>query len=772
MKVLANWLNDYLSTKVDARTAADRLEQAGIEVEQIISSNKLDKRIVVVQVKKVIQHPNADRLKLVDVDTGDGLVRVVCGAPNVAEGQKVALAQVGTILPDGIEIKAAKIRGEESNGMLCSAMELGISDDHTGIMVLEPSYQIGTTLCDIWDSGEILDLSTAANRFDLQSVVGLAREIAAQNGEAAKEVKGESRNTKVEESLVGKTDKKLVARYVLAHVKLGKTGESPMWMRQRLVASGVRPINSVVDITNYVMLEVGQPLHAFDAANIKLPVSVRSPHIGEKLTTLDGINRQLTSEDLIIADTEGPVALAGVMGGLTSQIIDETNEILLEAASFDGPTVRKMAARHGLRTDASSRFERSIPLPLVDLGLRRALELLREHCDAEVVAASSQELVSERINNVEGSLSRMSRLLGMEISRIEAVKALEHLGFEVAGEADTLAVTPPWWRPDIQHEADLVEEIGRSLGYDKLPAKLPALQQTNAAFDAYWPSLWRLKAILLGLGLDEVVTYSFVSRQQLDEVGLKPEEHLKLKNPMSQEQAYLRSSLAPSLLTVAGRNARTLPQFGLFEISKVFAAGQDHTKQPEEPLTLAILWRHKNGYVKVKNALDTIGREFGEFAVVPSQESLFQPRRSAQVLLEDQPIGRIGEIHPDILVRLKLEGPVGFLELRLLPWLTQPASHVYRPMSRYPSISRDLAIVLSQNVLWADIAAAIEVTDDQELAFLSDYYDKDLPSGTKSLAIRLTFSSPNRTLTDAEADAKVADVMKVLEKKFEARLRD
>lgn len=769
MKIQANWINDYLSTHSDAKTMADRLERAGIEIEQIISAKKLDDKIIVARIKKVIQHPNADRLKLVDVDTGTNIVHVVCGAPNVAEGLIVALAQVGSVLPDGTKINVSVIRGEESNGMLCSGRELGMNDDHAGIIQLEPTIPIGTTLCDIVLNSEILDLTTAANRFDLQSVLGLAREIAAQGGEAAKVMELKDHGSKVNNGLVSDVEITTVKRYVLAHVKLGKTGESPDWMRQRLEASGLRPINAVVDITNYVMLEVGQPLHAFDAERVKLPVGVRSPLVGEKLTTLDGAHHPLSPDDLVIVDANGPLALAGVMGGITSEITTQTKELLLEAASFDGATVRRMAARHGLRTEASSRFERNVPSLLPDQGLARAVELLREICGAEIVSVSSPRLADVQPRQLSVSLKHIVSLLGMLVDRTSAAKALSDLGFAVGGSGDSLELSIPWWRPDVSLGADIVEEIGRTIGYDNLPPTLPAWESTGIEFDHYWSQLWRLKAILRGLGIDEVVTYSFVSRQQLDDFDHQHNEHLKLKNPLSIEQAYLRSALAPSLVATVARNARNFGEFGLFEVSKVFVAGADHSKQPDEPLTLGIVWRHKDGYIKVKHALDTIGREFHQFRIMPKENSLFW--HSAQISLDEKPIGWIGEIKPSILARHKLTGNVGYLEMSLLPWLTSPRIPMYKELSKYPSIIRDLSVVLPLEVLWADVQKSLSAENLTAVAYLSEYHGEDLPIGAKALALRLTFSSLERTLTDDEAEKGAMDVMKVLETKFKAKLR-
>ncbi len=768
MKVLASWLNEYLSTKVDAKTAAERLTAAGIEIEQIIGSIKLDRKIVVAQVNKVIQHPNADRLKVVEVDMGTGVVQVVCGGPNVASRQNVALALPGAKLPDGKIIEKALIRGENSEGMICSAFELGLGDDHEGIMVLDSGLTLGATLCDIVDFGDILDLTTAANRSDLLCTVGLAREVAAQGGEVALEPIIEAKEFKVNEGMIGELDGGQVKKYVLTHVKLNKNGDSPQWMQQRLRAAGLRPINTVVDITNYVMLELGQPLHAFDSRKVTLPISAHSPGENTNLTILDGSIRGLSPNDLVIFDKNGPIALAGLMGGKLSEITSTTKEIYLESACFDGTKVRKMAVRQGLRTDASSRFERNLPLPLVALGMRRAIELLEELCDAQITAISSVEPPLSPAGTLEVSLDRINARLGINVTQQQAVLALSNLGFEINGSDQRFNLSIPWWRTDVLDEADIVEELGRSIGYDALPPTLPTWTPTKVDFDEYWPKLWRLKALLRGLGLDEVVTYSFVSEKQLDDFNHDKQSHLKLKNPLSVEQAYLRSSLAPSLVATVARNARNFPSFGIYEISKVYLATDDHTQQPAEPMRLGVAWRIDNPYAKVKSVVDTLSRDFAQFKVKPNENSIFTHGKSAQILLDNQPIGWIGEINKAILKSNKITSDVGYLEIDLMPWLTQPNSKKATPISRFPAITRDLSIIVSSDKLWSDINEIVQNANVGKVEYLNEYYGLDLEKGTKSVSMRLTFSSLERTLADGEADAATVKAMDALSQELGA----
>jgi phenylalanyl-tRNA synthetase beta chain len=770
MKVLTSWLQEYLGEKLSAHEMAERLEKSGIEIEQIISSQKLDKNIKVGLVNKVAQHPNADRLKLAEISLGKAKLNIVCGAPNLEVGQKVAVATVGTVLPDGTQIKKSEIRGKESEGMICSAAELGVSDDHSGIMVLPHDYPLNATLCDMWDSGEILDLTTAANRGDLQSVIGLAREIAARGTVQPKIMWAGELAAKSSTKLVKNVDENKVTRYALVHIKIGKVSESPQWLQDRLLASSVRPINAVVDITNYVMLEYGQPLHAFDALRVALPISVRPAKAQESLITLDGQTRKLTHADLVIADSKGAIGIAGVMGGQESEIRENTREILLEAAVFDGTSIRKTAVRNGLRTDASARFERGIPALLPALALARAVELLKQLADAEVLAMSDHGKKIDKTHRIELKTTKVTQLLQVSIADNKIVQKLGKLGFAVEKSKHALEVSVPWWRRDIKIEEDLIEEVGRLIGYDGVPATLPLWRGKAINFDQRWSFIWRVKDLMRSLGLFEVVTYSFVSSEQLTDFGFSLDTHLKLKNPMSIEQAYLRSRLLPSLVTVASKNSRYSKDFGLFELSKVYVSDKDHSKQPHEPYNLGIVRR--TGYQGVKAALDLLARELGvEFDVLPKANQALHPLRSAEVILAGKVVGIIGEVRPDILAKYKISGELGYLELNLGMVRGQSGTRAYQEISKFPSITRDLAIVVPENALWSQINHIVADLGVAKVEFLNDYRGKDLPAGTKSVALRLTFSSMERTLKDEEADAGVKKALAALTKTLGAKER-
>ncbi len=767
MKVSHEWLQDYIGKKLSAADMASYLEQAGIEVEEIISSKKLDQNIVVGLVKKVVQHPNADRLKIADVELGGHkIVKVVCGGPNLAEGQTIALAQVGSVLPDGLEIKAAEIRGEKSNGMICSQQELGLGDDHAGIMVLDSGLRLGTPLYEVYGGTEVIDLTTSANRSDLQSVIGLAREVAAMANVPLKlpqmrEIRSEGRALKV----VVESEK--AARYLLQEFELDARHQTSRVARKHLEAQGTRSINIAVDITNYVLHEYGQPLHAFDADKVQLPITVRMAKKGEKLVTLDETERSLTTEDLVIADASGVIALAGVMGGQKTAVTTETKRILVESATFDGVTIRKTAVRHGLRTDASARYERGLPVELAAIGMQRAGDIIAAAVKGAPTSKRFDSLKKQPVpRTVNLRLARLDQILGMPVAPAVVRDRLQRLGFEVQGK-ETLLVRIPWWRTDVGIEEDLIEEVGRSIGYDDLPATLPAWNPSVVRFDRRQAKLWQLKAALRSLGMFEVVTYSFVSAEQLQNIGYQLDEHLKLQNPLSSEQAYLRSSLLPSLLSAAAANVRYSNDFGIFELSRVFDAPTDRSQLPDEPLHVASLRR--TDFVGVREVLDVIAREWHlQLSVEPAEIVGLHPYRGAQVSLHGNVIGVLGEIHPVILKQHKLGGTASFIELDLDVLLAAAGDAKYQPISKYPSITRDVAVVVSDTVSWADITRALH---EYDVAYLSEYRGNDIAKGCKSLALRLTFVSYDRTLTDKEAEAMLAKAVEILKTQFKAKPR-
>lgn len=627
------------------------------------------------------------------------------------------------------------------------------------------------------EPADVIDATTAANRWDLNGVAWLAREAGVHSDRKvtpkAYEHKSNSRPIAGHQPLVVDIgNPQLVDRYMLAHLQVDNSRKTPVWLAGRLEAAGVRPINLAVDITNYLMLELGQPLHAFDAAKVTLPVGVRLARRGETLTTLDGVRRRLDPADLLITDAKGPIGLAGVMGGSNSEISAATTEIYLESASFNGSVLRQTAVRHGLRTDASARFERGIPVQAAALTLARAIGLLEELADARLLAGPVDRLrFTPKPIKLAVRADRVAALLGLKLSPTAIKHELTKLGFEVSGAKEMLSVEVPWWRPDVATEEDIAEEVITTLGYDQLPATVPAWEPATIEFDTTWAARWRAKAVLQSLGLFEVVTYSFISEAQIQVLGRSPKQSLKLKNPLSSEQAYLRTDLLPSLLRAAERNRTYSQQFGLYEFSKVYRRSKP-AELPDEPLHLGIAVRTPaGGYRSAKAALDRLSRNLNvEVVVRPGggETGVVHPTRNGQLIAGGKVIGWIGQLHPEVVRPTKLRGEVGYLELNWEQFIAAARPRRYHTSSRFPTISRDLSVIVNRTVTWEQIKTELK---DEEIAFVGDYYGDDLSPSKKAVTIRLRLSAPDRTLTDEEADRRLAAVLARLQRKLGAEAR-
>ncbi|HEY6737021.1 MAG TPA: phenylalanine--tRNA ligase subunit beta [Candidatus Saccharimonadia bacterium] len=770
MKLTSAWMQEWLRRTMLDSQLLDGLAQAGMEIEQVNYSQPIDDRVVVCSVKKVIQHPGADRLKLATVETGEGEYRVVCGAPNVREGIKVPFAQIGATLPGGETIGKVKLRGEVSEGMLCSAHELGLSDDHSGLLELPTDTPVGISVARLFPADTIVDVKTPANRFDVQSVLGLARDVAGMTGSPLNALpESNLKFTRDTEVLVAKPQAERIGLVKLA-VKNAAV-PSPDWLQARLRAAGMRPVSLLVDITNFVMLDVGQPLHAYDASRLHLPLMVRVAKAHERLVTLDGVERVLSPDDLVVADQDGVVGLAGVMGGQRTEVRAGTAEIWLEAAVFDGVRVRKTAQRLGLRTEASARFERGLPVELPELGLARAVALLAELAGAEVLAAVAAGPAKSPERRLTLPLVQLSKMLSFEIELDEATKALQQLQFElVHSSKNELTVTVPWWRPDVQRPVDLVEEVVRVLGYDRVPARIPAWRPRQMAFDRTRSRRRQVRDVLYAAGLFEVMTYSFVSHDQLAEVGITHAEQLKLKNPLSVEQAYLRSSLLPSHLTVAERNRTYDDAFGFYEISNVFHK-RPGAELPHEPLLLAMtVLRPEQAYRAVKGLLDALGRELAlDLVVQPADDGVFAPGRSGSVWLNGQRLGRIGQLHPRLVQSHKVTGEMAFTEFELTPLLEAAGPAQFKGLQRFPVIRRDVSVWLPVDRYWRDVQAVLA---DYDVSYVDVYTGAGTPDGQRGLTVRLTVARPDRTPTEAEADELTEAVLLRLERRLQAQRRD
>lgn len=769
MKLSYLHLKTYFDKDYRLDELLDALGRTGIELEGLETIEPLNKKIVVGLTKKVVQHPNADKLRIALVDVGGINLQIVCGAPNVAEDMKVIVATVGSILPDGTEIREAKLRGETSMGMLCGESEVGWKpeDGTREIAVLPEEYQVGKSLCDIVQSETIVDIKSAANRPDLLSYEGVAREIAAQLG--CKLILPQAEvATVVNPKLIKKSDKKAPALGVV-HMDVRHIGPPPAEVGRVLRAAGIREISPVVDVTNFVSLTVGQPTHAFDAAKVSLPLNIRFAQRGEIVKTLNGKMNQLTVDDLVVADKNGPIDIAGVMGGADSEVSVSTQEIILIASTLDAMAVRKTAQRHGIRTDASARYERGLQVELADRGRAMVAQMLVA-MGAKVLSGARQGEVESPKVMVEVKPERINQLLGIEVSAKDMIKHLASLGFDVSGLAK-LKVKVPWWRPDVATWADVAEEVIKIVGLDALPATIPAWSSKNIIFDTKRSLTDRVRELLRAAGLFELTTYSFVSEQDLERFGLKPAKHLKLKNPLSSEQAYMRSSLLPSLVRVIENNQRYAKNFGVSEISRVFTPASKKGALPTEVYHLGVAIM--GDYFAAKAPLDLLERELRlNLAFAPSKHAQYYPGRQADVYLAGAKIGTIGELHPRLLSDIRGNRSIAYLELELDPIVSAASSHVFAPISKYPSISRDIAVVIDRNLLWQDVHDAVVAgLPDVKVGFQSRYEGAGIPDGKVSLALRATYSSMEKTLTDKEADDMTEKIVTLLKKEFGASPR-
>ena len=826
MKVPLSWLKQYVPISVPAVELAHRLTMAGVEVgtvEEIGGHWDRDK-VVVGHVLKVDRHPNAERLTLPTVDLGRGrTATVVCGAPNVAAGQKIAFAAEGAQLfsprtGELEKLKPARIRGVMSSGMVCSALELGFGEDHEGIIVLDDEAPTGMPLVDYLGDA-ILDTEVTPNRPDCLSILGIAHEVAAIVGEKVAEPdlfyaeEGLAIETQISIQIA---DPDLCYRYTASLVTGVNIGPSPQWLQDTLIKAGQRPINNVVDITNYVMLEYGQPLHAFDFDAVKeKTIVVRAASPGEVLVTLDGEKRTLHPPMLAIADAHDAVGLAGVMGGAESEIHEGTVTVLLESANFNAINTRRTRSALGINTGASYRFERGIRAELAPLALRRATQLILQICGGQA-AKGIIDLYPGRTEppTVQISSARIKQVIGAEFDMAKVADILSSLGFERTnepqGELDLakaasdpptrdqdsiLWMKPPYWRSDISFEDDLVEEVARSVGYDSIPTTMLSASIPHHEPQPMRALRERLRDTLAAAGMQETISYPLTSLESLGKVdasflGISP---LKIANPMSSELGYLRTSLRGSVLQTLSSNRRTSPGNGikLFEIGRVYLPGEkdEEADLPDEKeMLVGVLSgpRHQLSWLgpeadmdffDAKGVLESAFTGIGvDAGFEPSTDPVLHPGRTAQIVSGGKPIGIIGEVHPRILERFDLEGsPVALFEvdLQLLHQVAPEAPRRYQGTSQYPESHRDLALIVDGDVPSAEIRAIIE---QHKLVIGTTPFDvysgEGIAQGKKSLAYRILFQSPSATLTAEQVNRAQQDILRRLQRELSAELRE
>ncbi|MBM3959036.1 MAG: phenylalanine--tRNA ligase subunit beta [SAR202 cluster bacterium] len=801
MLVPLSWLREYVHIDATVEDVAHRLTMAGLEVESVERTGGTWEQVVVGLVKAVNPHPNADRLRLVTVDTGREEVEVVCGAPNVAEGQKIAYAAVGANLIDGhtgkpTTLKPAKIRGVVSQGMVCSERELGLSGQHEGILVLDPSSPTGRPLADVLGD-TVLNIKVTPNRPDCLGILGVARELAALTGSRATppDVTYQQARTPVTSRAtvrIEATD--LCARYTATVITGVKVGPSPDWLVQRLKLIGQHAINNVVDITNYVMFEFGQPLHAFNLGEVRgNTVIVRRAQAGEKLTTLDGIERTLTPDIQVIADAERPLGIAGVIGGLRSGIHESTTDILLESATFAASNNRRTQAALGIKTEATLRFEKGLRPELAEVALRRATRLIKEICGGEVAAGVIDEWPNRRAHDptVPVTAARLTQVLGITFPEAQILATLQSLGCELGPYQGGWRVTPPYWRADITLAEDVAEELARVIGYESIPTTaisgVPPRWEPNPARDLRE----RLRDALVAEGMQEIVTYPLSTEESLASAGAPASPRpLRLANPMSADHAVLRTTLREAVLRVGMRNTRTWRgPVAMFECARVYFDGGEGLPD-ERDMCAGVLagpanpphWSGEGAQFGFYEARGVVESLFERLDLTPAfvavDEPAFASGRCAAIAVGKKRIGFVGEVARSTVAAFDGEvTPVALFEIDLTTLASLAGSgappHVqYQPFGRFPESVRDLSVVVDAKVPAArllEIASRSKLVVD--VTVFDVYRGKGLPEGTRAIGLRMVYQSPERTLTSEEIDRAHDGILKGLQKEFDARSR-
>jgi phenylalanyl-tRNA synthetase beta chain len=817
MRVPVAWLREYCDPGLSAEEIADVLTLAGVKLERLHRVGVGDPaQFVVGRVLSAERHPDADRLTVCTVDTGAGEPStIVCGAPNVAAGQVVAVARPGAIMPDGTELGAAKLRGVRSEGMILAEDEVGIGGDHDGIMVLDEGLPVGAPLEEhlpIVD--EVLEIEITPNRPDAMAVYGVARDVHAVTAAplaadpTVEDAEPSGSDSAEDHATVEIADPEICLRFTARVYEDVKIGPSPLWLKQRLMAAGQRPISNVVDITNYVMLAVGQPLHAFDLDEVRgKRIVVRRAQDGEKMTTLDGTERTFTSEMALVCDAEGPSGIAGVMGGLISEVSDKTTRVLMEAATWVGPNIMRTSKALGLRSEASARFEKQLH-PEQAIGAQRlAARLMVELCGARLVPGTIDAYPSPADPRIVPlRAARMEKLLGEEIPDGTAHSILERLGFatEPQGEASTPPSAPartstwrvpPWRDSDVQREVDLIEEVARIHGLDKLPTTLPARGEAIGHLTGSQRLRRRLEDLLRDRGLLEAISYSFTSPEKLSRLRLTDVEPLEIENPLSEDHSVMRPLLLPGLLDAARHNAaHGRAGVALFESGHVYLPVQGQPLEPapegspggstpadEHHLLGAVMteaspagWRtpaREADFFAAKAVVEALLEAAGieDWHIQDGGPPFLHPGRAASIATsEEVELGWIGELHPLVLREWELSGTVAAFELEVdvLHELTRGRIATYGDVTSFPAVLQDIAVIVPEDVPAARLAEVVRAGAGELLASLRVfdlYHGEQVGEGNKSLALRLEFRAPDRTLTDDEVAERRAAIEKELD---------
>lgn len=796
MKFSNNWVRQWCPTELCAQEVADTITMAGLEVDACLPSAPVFNNVVVGFVKNCRQHPNADKLRIAQVDVGeDELLDIVCGAPNCREGIWVAVAKVGAVLPDNFKIKASKLRGEMSAGMLCSIKELGLAEENEGIWELPSDAPIGSDIRAYLDLDDtIIEVDLTPNRADCFSIRGIARELAALTGTVVNSIT----NPKIAASHaeivpIHVSAPQACPRYLSRVVTgINNNAATPIWMQEKLRRGGIRSLHPVVDILNYVMLELGQPMHAFDAACIQDALHVRYAQDGETLTLLDGQEIALQSDTLVIADSEKPLALAGIFGGQSSGVTENTTDVVLESAFFAPLALAGRARQYGLHTDSSMRYERGVDYLLQQSAMERATRLIIEVCGGE--AGPVQHVVAEEHLPKQPAITlrkqRLDNLLGIELASDKVASILTRLGLQVEPCRDGWVVVPPSYRFDMHDEVDLIEEVARVYGYNQLPSIAPHAELVMPEEKAGDVTPAALKAQLTGSGLQEVITYSFTDPKL--QTALFPELNaLTLQEPISQDMSVMRVSLWAGLLQTASYNLnRQQTQLRLFEYGTCFIPDVEKPSGVRETLRLGGLvaglavdghWDKQSKLVDffdlkghVEQIFDFLGiRDYVRYQR-DDRDGVLHPGQAAVIVYQDQVIGYLGALHPRLHKAAGVKQAIYLFELDLAP-LLQKQTIQARALSRFPSIKRDLAIVVDKETPAQDVFDIIKEAGGTALVDINlfdIYQGETIAVGKKSLALSLTLQRLDKTLEDSEVNTLTDTIVHALQTHIHASLRE
>lgn len=801
MKISLEWIKDYVGVPLSPFELAEALTHSGLEVENLSQWKPPFSRVVVARLSYLRAHPQSSHLFICTVNDGQRDYSVVCGAPNLDVGERVALAVEGATLPVGLKIERAFFQGVLSEGMICSEKELGLSDESAGIMLLDPNLPLGIPLeralpLEDW----VFDLNITPNRADCLCILGVAREVAALTGQSLrypleKKIEGTIDADCQTFVIIERPD--LCPRYVAKLIFGVKISSAPFWMRRRLQAVGVRSINNIVDVTNYVMVELGQPLHAFDFDRLEeRGIVVRTANPGECFTTLDGVMRSLPEESLMICDRKKPVALAGIMGGLNSEVQAETANILLESAYFDPMGIRRTSKQIGLATEASLRFERGIDPNGCLRAADRAASLMAE-LGGGSLARGAVDNYPRKIEPLKISLRvlRVNSILGTSIRGREVQKYLENLQLQVAPqETDTLQVTAPTFRVDLQREIDLIEEVARLRGFDRIPVTLPSGKVSANRKTKMQRAAERARSLMAAFGFCEVITYSFMSPKMLQDLKLSSSDErarpLRIHNPLSEDQSFMRTTLIPGLLQAARNNVhRQNLDVKLFELGRVFfpREGQDLPEEVEGISGLLSGLREEETWAKpkaecdffdLKGVLETFfdGLGVSGYRFLPERgEPFLHPGKSCRVEVNEQSLGIMGEAHPDVGKTFEIKQKIFLFELnfqRLAENINE--SRFFKPLPRFPAVTRDLALIVDEKIAAGELLRTLLQANAgliADIKIFDLYRGKPIPPGKKSLAFRLKYQREDRTLTDAEVNEFHEKIIELVVNRHGAILR-